>query len=279
MVLAKIHNLYKNLTTAEQKIASYIFANSHEVPYMTVKELAAKSNVAQSAVIRFCKDIGINGFQELKIALARELSMDQKTEKMPAFHQNDNTENVFKNVFTSGINALSDTLSMIDFSKAERIAKMFLSAERIFIFGVGTSSPVALDASYRFAQLGLSAHAYTDVLFMNVMACNMTKNDVAFCISHGGRTKIVVEAMRHAKDAGAKTVALTSFEASPLYKESDMGICVYADEENYPVEAVSARIAHMCVVDAFMMTIGTMKYGSVEKYISVRNKILDEIRY
>ena len=90
---------------------------------------------------------------------------------------------------------------------------------------------------------------------------------------------MTVQAMRYAKEAGAKVVCLTSFKGSPLYKESDMGICVYADEENYPVEAVSARIGHMCVVDAFMMTLGAMKFGSVEKYIDVRNKVLKEIRY
>jgi len=277
MVIPNIHNKYKELTKAEQKIANFIISSPHDVLHMTVGELAEKCFVAGSAVIRFCKDIGVGGFSALKIALAKEISQDEV--KTPAFKENDNVENVFKNVFSSGINALSDTLKMIDFSEAEKIAKSFLEAERIFIFGVGTSSTVALDASYRFSQLGLSAHAYTDVLFMNVMASNMTKNDVAFCISHSGSTKVTVGAMRNAKAAGATTVCLTSFKGSQLYKESDMGICVYADEENYPVEAVSARIGHMCVVDALMMTLGTMKFGSVEKYINVRNKVLEEIRY
>jgi len=279
MILAKIHNKFKMLTDAEKRIASFILSSYDTVPHMTVKELAKACNVAQSAVVRFSKTMEFDGFSGLKIALAGEVSKMAESEKLLPFNECDDTEVIFKKVFASGINTLSDTLKLLDFDHISKISELFINAKRIFIFGIGTSSTVALDASYRFSQLGLDAHAYTDILYMNVLACNMGKDDVAFCISHSGRTKVVLEAMHHAKKAGAKTVSLTSFADSPLYKECDLSVCVFADEENYPVEAVSARIAHMCTVDAFMMTIGTKKHGSVEKYIQDRNKILNEIRY
>ena len=168
---------------------------------------------------------------------------------------------------------------MLDFSKTETIAKKLASAQRVFIFGVGTSSVVAADAAYRFSQLNVQAYAYTDILQMIVMAKNMKKGDVAFGISHSGTTKAVVDAMRCAKQAGAATISLTSFTKSLLYTESDYSISVYADEKNYPVEAVSARIAHMCVVDALMLTIASLNYEDYSKHISLRNAALDDMRY
>jgi DNA-binding MurR/RpiR family transcriptional regulator len=141
------------------------------------------------------------------------------------------------------------------------------------------SSVIAIDASYRFSQFGFQAYAYTDVLFMNVMASNMTCDDVAIGISHSGTTKVVVDAMRHAKNTGAVTIAISSFAKSILCNENDYKISVYADEKNYPVEAVSARMAHMCIIDALMMTLATMKFDDFSKYILIRNRILDEIRY
>ena len=98
-------------------------------------------------------------------------------------------------------------------------------------------------------------------------------------ISHSGMTRAVVDTMRAAKQAGAMTVALTSFEKSLLYKESDYSICVYADEKNYPVEAVSARVAHLCVIDALMLTAASLDYDASIKHISLRNEALDNIRY
>ena len=168
---------------------------------------------------------------------------------------------------------------MLDFSNIKTMAEKLASAKRIFVFGVGTSSVIAVDAAYRLSQLDVQAYAYTDILQMGVMAKNMKDGDIAFGISHSGMTKAVVDTMRSAKQAGATTMALTSFAKSFLYNESDYSICVYADEKNYPVEAVSARVAHICIIDALMLTIASFNYDDYIKHISLRNAALDNIRY
>ncbi len=279
MVIAKIHNVFKNLTDTEQKIASYILEFPENVVNMTSKELASACGTVPSAVNRMCKSIGVEGFAKLKISLATAVGNEGFNEKNIPFNKEDNSKIIFEKVFNSGINTLKSTYQMIDFSKIDEISKIFSSAQRIFIFGVGTSSVVAVDAAYRFSQLDVQAYAYTDILQMNVMANNMKNGDVAFGISHSGRTKAVVDAMRSAKEAGAITIALTSFTKSLLYTESDFSISVYADEKNYPVEAVSARIAHMCVVDALMLSIASLNYEDYSKHICLRNAALDDIRY
>lgn len=279
MITTRINNILKELTETEKKIACFILAHPDEVTRMTAKGLAGKCETVPSAVIRFCKSAGIDSFSKLKISLAKEVGNETQSGKLPAFNRDDDTEIVFKKVFNSGIRTLSDTLAMLDFNNIHNIAEKLFNAKRIFTFGVGTSSIIAIDANYRFSQFGFQAYAYTDVLFMNVMASNMTCDDVAVGISHSGKTKVVVDAMRHAKKAGAATVAISSFAKSILCRENDYAISVCADEMNYPVEAVSARMAHMCIIDALMMTLATMKYDDFSERISVRNRILDEIRY
>jgi len=279
MILAKVHNLYHNLTAAEKKIADYILKNADHVTRMTVCELAGYCDTAPSAVIRFCKSIDVDGFTKLKISLAEELGKQSEQELLPAFSNNDDSATVLKKVFQSGINTLRDTLSIMKLDEIDEICNMLSNAKRIFVFGVGTSSVIATDAAYRFSQIGLSAHAYTDILFMNVAAANMEKGDVAIGISHSGQTKAVIDAMRQAKKNGVETIAITSHSASLLSKESNFAILVYPDEENYPVEAVSARVAHLCVVDALMMCMATKKYNNFADHIAARNKALGEIRY
>lgn len=279
MIIPKIHNAFIHLTETEQKIASYILEFPEKVVNMTAKELANECGTVASAVNRMCKSIGVEGFAKLKISLATAVGKESGSEKNIPFDKEDNPKMIFNKVFNSGINTLKSTYQMIDFPEIEQISKMFASAQRIYIFGVGTSSVVASDAAYRFSQLDVQAYAYTDILQMNVMASNMKKGDVAFGISHSGRTKAVVDAMRCAKKAGATTIALTSFTKSLLYTESDYSISVYSDEKNYPVEAVSARIAHMCVIDALMLTIASLNYEDYSKHISLRNAALDGIRY
>lgn len=277
MIIAQIHNTFENLTQTEQRIADYILKFPEKCTNMTAKELADVCGTVPSAVNRTCKSIGIQGFAKLKIALASAIAQDGK-DNIP-FNQEDNEKTIFNKVFNSGINTIKNTYQMLDFLNIKIMAEKLASAKRIFVFGVGTSSVIAVDAAYRLSQLDVQAYAYTDILQMGVMAKNMKDGDIAFGISHSGMTKAVVDTMRAAKKAGATTMALTSFAKSFLYNESDYSICVYADEQNYPVEAVSARVAHICIVDALMLTIASYNYDDYVKHISLRNAALENIRY
>ena len=276
-MLSEIHNRYDRLTDTERKIADTVLAAPQDAVKMTVKELAQHSGTVPSAVVRFCKSIGAKGFSNFKICLSAELGSKASATSMLPVSGGDAPQQVFKKVFASGINTLQDTLSMIDFSQAETIIRLLLQATRVVFFGVGTSSVIATDAQYRFAQLGIATSACTDILFMNVTAANLKVGDVAVCISHSGSTKATVDAMRRAKKAGADTIAISSFAHSRLAMESDYHLIAFSDDKNYPVEAVSARIAHICILDALMMSLAAKNYETLQKHIGERNEVLKEM--
>ena len=278
-MLSEIHNRYDRLTDTERKIADTVLAAPQDTVRMTVKELAQHSGTVPSAVVRFCKSIGVKGFSEFRISLSAELGSKASVSEMLPLCGGDASQQVFDKVFASGISTLKDTLSMVDFSQVEAIVRLLQRAARIVFFGVGTSSVIAMDAQYRFAQLGMVTSSCTDILFMNVTAANMKAGDVAVCISHSGRTKATVDAMWRAKKAGADTVAVSSFAHSRLAKESDYKLIAFSDDKNYPVEAVSARIAHICILDAVAMSLASENYETLQKHIGERNEVLKEMRY
>ena len=115
MVIAKIHNVFKNLTETEQKIASYILEFPEKIVNMTAKELASACGTVPSAVNRMCKSIGVEGFTKLKISLAAAVGKEGYDEKYIPFDKEDNPEMIFNKVFNSGINTLKNTYQMIDF--------------------------------------------------------------------------------------------------------------------------------------------------------------------
>lgn len=278
-MISRIHNCYDSLTDTEKKIADTVFSSPKDAVKMTVKELAERSGTVPSAVVRFCKSIGATGFSDFKLRLSAELGSKTPAAEMLPVGEGDEPQQVFSKVFASGINTLEDTLSMIDFSQAAAIVRLLQQATRVVFFGVGTSSVIAMDAQYRFAQLGIPTSACTDILFMNVTAANLKSGDVAVCISHSGSTKATVDAMRRAKKSGAATVAISSFAHSRLATESDYKLIAFSDDKNYPIEAVSARIAHICILDALMMSLASQNYETLQKHIGERNEVLKQMRY
>lgn len=183
MITSEIHKNYSNLTAAERKIADYIIMEPRKVIGMTVYALADACYVAPSAVVRFCKAVGLKGFSELKIGLAREFRDESNENSIPIQARNADIPVTVRKVFHSGIKTLSDTQKLLDFDIIENMVRRLSEAKRIFIFGLGTFSIIAADAQYRLSQLGLFGVACTDVLFMNVTAVNLKHGDVVLELS------------------------------------------------------------------------------------------------
>lgn len=278
-MLQEIRNCYEHLTETEKRVADAVLASPEETVKMTVKSLAERAGTVPSAVVRFCKSVGVKGFAEMKLKLSMDMGGRRDEVPMLPVSENDSTESVFAKVFASGVQTLNDTLKMMDFLQIEKIVAALQSASRIVFFGVGTSSVIATDAQYRLAQLGLSTAACTDILFMNVTAANMRKGEVAVGISHSGNTKATVDALRRARGAGAETIAISSFARSCLAQEADLKMIAFSDDRNYPVEAVSARIAHMCMIDALMMSLAAKDYAALRRHLNERNEVLEQMRY
>lgn len=275
--LAAIRNVYGNLSRVERKAADYILENSGRVVEMNVAELGEEAGVAGSAVIRFCKKLGYSGYSQFRMALARELAR-RPQKVMPILTGEDTAGEAVRKVFDSGMRTLQNTLAMLDLEQIELLTEKMRTAGRICIFGVGTSSSIAEDAEYRFLQLGLAASSYTDILFMPVAARNLKKGDLAIAVSHSGRTEATLEALELARRQGAFTAAVTSYKMSPLAKTADCALTAYPDDVNYPVEAVSARLAHICIFDALAVILTLRGGAAAIRHLEMRNDILEKIR-
>lgn len=276
--LAAIRNQYESLTRTGRMIADYILEHSDLVIHMNVAQLAEAAGTNGPAVIRFCKSIGYAGFSDFRLSLAMELA-DKSSSRLPVIRRADTAAQIADKIFHAGIQTMKNTLAMLDCRKLKEIARQCQKAEKICFFGVGTSYPVVIDAQYRFMSLGYPAVCYTDILFMSVAAQNMGAGEVAVAVSHSGRTEVTTESLKLAKKRGAVTVAITSYRTSPLAECADYCLTAYPDDVNYPVEAVSARLAHICILDTLEGILAALsKESDMEERLKSRDEILEGIR-
>lgn len=278
--LSVLKNRYLSLTNAEKKIADYVLEHPETVISATITSLAESSGVAPSAINRFCKTLEYEGFRDFKLSLARELGtrISSPEDVLPAVHRDDSVSDVFEKVFQSGMRTLQNTQRMLDMNTLDEIISLLDNAGRIFIFGVGTSATIASDAQYRLMQLGYNAVCSSDILYMQVNAMQLGPGDVALAVSHSGETRATIDTLRLARERGAAAIALSSYGKSSLCMLADHSIVAYSDDQTYPVEAVSARIAHICTLDAIMLALFVRRYDSAAKHIKDRNQALKEIR-
>jgi len=260
LCLQAIRNRYNTLTAAERKIADYILQHADSVIHMSIGELANQATAAKSAVIRCCKSLGFDGYTQLKINLAAELSKNKQLNYAPYIYPDDSTGTILDKVFSANVKALHDTAARIDRTILAEALDMMAVAHNIYLYGIGTSASMVSELQYRLMQLGLSAFALSDPPTMKISTLNIRPGDVAIGISHSGRTIATIEALELAKQAGAKTICITSYPHSPITQVSQFPISVYSDEVQYPVEAMSAKIAQFSLIYAMTTALSARDY-------------------
>ncbi|MEW6424745.1 MAG: MurR/RpiR family transcriptional regulator [Bacillota bacterium] len=256
--LVKLRSIQPSLRPAEARVAEWIMNNPGEILHMSITELAEKCEVAEATVVRLCKKLGYNGFQEIKISLARDL-----VEPIKSIHEEvlptDDLRTMGYKVFHSAMESLSDTLKILDYGELDRAIRAIASAQKIDFYGVGTSGFVALDAHHKMFKTGLVSAAYNDPHLQIISAGFLSDRDVAVGISHSGSTKDVIESLKVAKNAGATTVCITTFMKSPITRVSDIKLVVAARETTFRSEATAARIAQLCLIDLIIVGVSMLR--------------------
>ncbi|WP_372732051.1 MurR/RpiR family transcriptional regulator [Novosphingobium sp.] len=257
--LTRIRAALPQMSRIAGRIAGYVLENPAEVVGMSITELADATEASEGSVINFCRGIGLSGFQHLKLSLAQEI-----VQPVQFIHEDlsrdDTTEAVCRKVFHSGIQALRDSLSVLDPQALAAAVDIIRSAKRVEIYGIGSSAPIAEDVHYRMLRIGLDARVVTDSHIQAISASRCGPDVAVLTISHSGSTNETVASTRLAHEAGAKTVVITNFGRSPIQAFADIVLFTMARETRFRTEAMTSRIAQLCVIDALIAALALADY-------------------
>ena len=71
-ILLKIKQMLPSLPKQEHKVGSYTLERPHETVGYSITKLASACGVSNTTVLRFCRRMGIEGYRQFRIALAKE---------------------------------------------------------------------------------------------------------------------------------------------------------------------------------------------------------------
>lgn len=257
--LTRIRAALPQMSRIAGRIAGYVLDNPGEVVGMSITELADATEASEGSVINFCRGIGLSGFQHLKLSLAQEI-----VQPVQFIHEDlsrdDTTEAVCRKVFHSGIQALRDSLSVLDPQALAAAVEIIRTAKRVEIYGIGSSAPIAEDVHYRMLRIGLDARVVTDSHIQAISASRCAPDVAVLTISHSGSTNETVASTRLAHEAGAKTIVITNFGRSPIQAFADIVLFTMARETRFRTEAMTSRIAQLCVIDALIAALALADY-------------------
>ena len=129
-------------------IAAYVIGHMKELQNDSIRDLAAKANVSPSSVSRFCRDIGLQDFNELKSLAASY---------QPPFHLTSHSEDPVqqKNDYITAVESSIEMVrKSIDMKQIDRLCEDIRNYERVSVFGVLKSEGVSMNLQADLALLG-----------------------------------------------------------------------------------------------------------------------------
>ena len=264
-VLGVICSAYDSFFEAEKKIADYMMEHKAQAVDMTVGELAKASGTSDATVSRFCRRCGFKGFQNLKLALAREvLEEEQSNQEVTNDIDRGDLSQSLKNILANKVAELTETVKMMDPQSLEEILKKLEQARMVQLAAVGNTIPVALDGAFKFNQLGIPAVAGDIWETQAAYAFNLGPEDVGLIISNSGYSRRLKTLAEGARENGSTLVLITNNPDSSLAEVCDYRIITATREKLLTEEFWFSRVAATAVIEILYLLLRAGKKDAIE---------------
>ena len=203
-----------SLTKSGTIIADYLTKHAEEAQFLSISSLAKACNMAEATIYRFCKQLGFEGYNEMKISLAQAnvtptpFSSYSLDPSMP-------TSSLCDNVCASFQAAISNTMSVLDFDAIDEAALLLQRATSVYCLGQGGSRVLANDIWVRFATISNKFRNCGDSHTQLIAASLMGPGDVILFVSYSGSTHDMMDTLSVAKKTGAKIILITHYPDAP----------------------------------------------------------------
>lgn len=246
----KLRAELNKLSISERKVASCILADNDEILEMGISDIAQRSGVSDATVVRLCRSLGYRGLKELKIAIAGERKEnDHYVREDRSISTEDSVQELKQKVMYACMEAIHDTMEVLDDSQLQAAIDAMYHAKYIDIFGIGGSAAVAYCAQHNFRKIGVRVNVCSDINQHYLMAERFSPNDVALGISQSGETESVCSALERAAAKGATVISISGNRNSRIARASDISLISSCIDQMMPADHTYERSAQVGIID------------------------------
>jgi DNA-binding MurR/RpiR family transcriptional regulator len=233
------------------QVAGYALENPDEIAFGTVASIAAKADVQPSALVRFSRALGYQGFTELQDIFRsrlreRVLNYDERLAKMREHGIASSKSGLVLDGFLEAAEqSVGRFREKVDHDAIERAVDLMAKAETLYLIGLRRSFPITSYMSYALGKLGIRNILVDAVAGMGAeQASFITERDAVLSISFTPYASETVTLTNAAKARGADIISVTDSVFSPIAPSADVLLeIVEANFEGFRSMAVTMALA------------------------------------
>lgn len=226
-VKERIRKQYGNLTASQKIISKIAIEKPSLLAIHTAKKIAELTNTSEATVIRFCYALGYSGYTELQDEIKKSLLVgEQKKGPFQKYRDTGDTlsrDNYAHQVIETDIAYLQQSLQQIDYGLLQQAIDHIIRANRIVVVGFRWCH---IPAKWLFSSLNAikgNTHLYTGAVDnADYFLTEREQEWLVIAISFPRHPSETVALVHSAKELGAKILAITEGELSPISQAADL---------------------------------------------------------
>lgn len=253
--LAKLLNFIESSTdhtNSDIIIAEYILRNIHEIPTMSIYDVAEACHTSPATITRFCKRFENISFKELKEYARTFIEFNVSEVLFQQIEQKIN-EDLLLDYYEELQKSLMETSQLIDSKELLKVVRKIHAAKKISFFGVTFSHVIARNAQFKFMRLGKYSVAYSSHENQITEAESLTPSDIAIVISFSGETRFIVQLVKILKERGIPIIAVTGDNQSFLARNAHDLILVSSRKLDNYKSPIIEEISMLSVINSMYL--------------------------
>ena len=272
MKLEKRIELCDSMTPLESEIASYILNNKDAVMKLKIQELADTLFISKSAIHRFVKKIGFNGFNDLKVSIAKEnadlLENNSYINVNYPFQAKDNPRQIAFKLLELYEKAIKDTFEYVDLDQIKAVSQLIDSADVIDVYTHAHNSNIAENFQDKMLTIGRSVNCPSSFYNQRLTVLASDQKHVAIILSYSGKATFILPIVKKLYEKGVKVIQIGK-AGSNYYSQYVTYHLSISDSENNRdrMSQFSSHIAMQYIMDVLYGCIYNEKRKKNTKYI------------
>lgn len=217
-LMTQIEQQHANMPKRLREIGNFVLGHPEAIALSTLAELAAETDIATSAFVRFAQTLGFDGFSQMQALFRQQVrsSWPQYASRLSDMADVDPADH-FEALSVSAvesINRLSNTVSM---EHLETAVRKLTDAETIWFAAGGRAKPVTVYMSYVLTKLGIRSQEFREAPAEAMRELNLVgPRDVLLVVSFAPYGELTVKLAQEAASRGVKIISITDTMVSPV---------------------------------------------------------------
>ncbi len=230
---------FDDLSPQLKEAARWVIDHPADVALLSMREQARRAGIAPATLTRLAKRLGLHGYDGVRkiyadVVRQRPDNYRGRAEELLDRRDSEGDTALVQDIFASLTRHLQ-TLSLAEASERfTAAADLIASADRVFCLGLRSSFAVAFIFHYVRSLFGSNSVLVDGSGGRDIDALRAIKRgDALLAVSVNRYVRHTIEATKFAKDRGARIVAVTDSELSPLVALADEAILVRTETPSF----------------------------------------------